>query len=144
MMMMMMMMVMIIRNVKYRTNSNNTLYLFKVLEAAICCEEHGIFHRDIKPLNIIMNAADWSEVKLTDFGLSCALHSEPYREFRGKRNPRRVTWLLGKLGTTGGIWSQMFIWLTPGPDRCWELRHQNEDFSACYEVSESNRLGDNT
>ena len=78
-------------NIKYRTCSNNTLYLFKVLEAAICCEEHGIFHRDIKPLNIIMNAADWSEAKLTDFGLSCALHSEPYQEFRGMRNPRRVT-----------------------------------------------------
>ena len=83
--------IIIIMNMKYRTSSNNPLYLFKVLEAAICCEEHGIFHRDIKPLNIIMNAADWSEVKLTDFGLSCALHSEPYREFRGKGNPRRVT-----------------------------------------------------
>ena len=60
-------------------------YSCQVLEATIHCEERGIFHRDIKSENIILDIMSEDVVKLTDFGLSSTAQEEPYDHFRGKK-----------------------------------------------------------
>ena len=34
---------------------SNRVYIFKILEALDYCHSHGIMHRDVKPLNIVIN-----------------------------------------------------------------------------------------
>ena len=47
------------------------LYLYKTLEALNYAHSHGIMHRDVKPLNIIVNpAAEKRELRLIDWGLA--------------------------------------------------------------------------
>ena len=41
----------------------------QILDAVEYCHDHGIYHRDLKPDNILVNK-DGSEIKLADFGLA--------------------------------------------------------------------------
>lgn len=45
------------------------LYIFKILEALEFSHSHGIMHRDVKPLNIVINHED-KELRLIDWGLA--------------------------------------------------------------------------
>lgn len=45
------------------------LYIYKILEALDFAHSHGIMHRDVKPLNIIINHAE-RDLKLIDWGLA--------------------------------------------------------------------------
>jgi casein kinase II subunit alpha len=45
------------------------LYLFKLLEALDYSHSHGIMHRDVKPLNIVINH-DERDLRLIDWGLA--------------------------------------------------------------------------
>lgn len=37
------------------TDNDNRMYLYKLLMALDYCHAHGIMHRDVKPLNIVIN-----------------------------------------------------------------------------------------
>ena len=37
------------------TDNENRMYLYKLLMALDYCHAHGIMHRDVKPLNIVIN-----------------------------------------------------------------------------------------
>jgi serine/threonine protein kinase len=54
----------------------------QALEAAIACYEMGIFHRDIKSENILVNPASL-EIKLIDFGCGTAWKEEHYVKYAG-------------------------------------------------------------
>ena len=41
----------------------------QILDAVEYCHDHGIYHRDLKPDNILINE-DGTQIKLADFGLS--------------------------------------------------------------------------
>lgn len=45
------------------------LYLFKLLQALDYCHSHGIMHRDVKPLNIVINH-EAKQLRLIDWGLA--------------------------------------------------------------------------
>ncbi|KAM9466702.1 serine/threonine-protein kinase pim-1-like [Clarias gariepinus] len=54
----------------------------QVVQAAQHCHVRGVFHRDIKPGNILINP-DTLEVKLIDFGCGELLKNEPYSDYSG-------------------------------------------------------------
>lgn len=54
----------------------------QVVQAARHCCNHGVFHRDIRPENILINT-DTMVVKLIDFGNGDLLKDSPYRTFAG-------------------------------------------------------------
>jgi len=45
------------------------LYLYKILQALEYCHSNGIMHRDVKPLNIVINHAE-RRLRLIDWGLA--------------------------------------------------------------------------
>lgn len=45
------------------------LYIYKILEALEFSHSHGIMHRDVKPLNIVINNEE-KELRLIDWGLA--------------------------------------------------------------------------
>jgi casein kinase II subunit alpha len=45
------------------------LYTFKILEALEYAHSHGIMHRDVKPLNIVIDH-DKRDLRLIDWGLA--------------------------------------------------------------------------
>lgn len=45
------------------------IYLYKILEALDYSHSHGIMHRDVKPLNIVINHQD-KMLRLIDWGLA--------------------------------------------------------------------------
>lgn len=45
------------------------VYLYKLLTALDYCHSHGIMHRDVKPLNIVINPKS-QELRLIDWGLA--------------------------------------------------------------------------
>ena len=45
------------------------VYIYKILEALEFSHSHGIMHRDVKPLNIVINH-DAKELRLIDWGLA--------------------------------------------------------------------------
>lgn len=45
------------------------IYLYKILEALEFSHSHGIMHRDVKPLNIVINPEN-KELRLIDWGLA--------------------------------------------------------------------------
>jgi casein kinase II subunit alpha len=51
------------------TDIDVRLYLFKLLEALDYSHSHGIMHRDVKPLNIVINH-DEHDLRLIDWGLA--------------------------------------------------------------------------
>lgn len=51
------------------TDLDIRLYLYKLLEALDYCHSHGIMHRDVKPLNIVINQ-DEHDLRLIDWGLA--------------------------------------------------------------------------
>ena len=55
----------------------------QVLDAALYCELKGVFHRDIKDENIILDLKT-GEAKLADFGSGAQLHNLEYTEYEGK------------------------------------------------------------
>lgn len=51
------------------------LYIYKILEALEYSHSHGIMHRDVKPLNIVINH-EAKELRLIDWGLADFYHPE--------------------------------------------------------------------
>ena len=51
------------------TDEDIRLYLYKVLEALDYAHSHGIMHRDVKPLNIVINPES-KQLRLIDWGLA--------------------------------------------------------------------------
>ena len=45
------------------------IYLYKILESLEFSHSHGIMHRDVKPLNIVINPEN-KELRLIDWGLA--------------------------------------------------------------------------
>lgn len=54
------------------------IYVYKILEALQFCHSHGIMHRDVKPLNIVINNAA-KQLSLIDWGLADFYH--PGKEY---------------------------------------------------------------
>ncbi|XP_041962661.1 serine/threonine-protein kinase pim-1-like isoform X2 [Alosa sapidissima] len=59
--------------------------LRQVVEALIHCRNCGVFHRDVKSENILVNRNDWT-VKLIDFGCGDLYKEAPYSNFAGTLN----------------------------------------------------------
>lgn len=51
------------------------MYVYQVLEALEFSHSHGIMHRDVKPLNIVINPTT-KQLKLIDWGLAEFYHPE--------------------------------------------------------------------
>jgi casein kinase II subunit alpha len=51
------------------TDLDNRLYLYKILMALDYSHANGIMHRDVKPLNIVINNAS-KQLRLIDWGLA--------------------------------------------------------------------------
>ncbi len=51
------------------TDEDNRLYLYKLLMALDYCHSQGIMHRDVKPLNIVINNES-KQLRLIDWGLA--------------------------------------------------------------------------
>jgi casein kinase II subunit alpha len=51
------------------TDTDNRLYLYKILMALDYCHANGIMHRDVKPLNIVINDES-KQLRLIDWGLA--------------------------------------------------------------------------
>jgi len=51
------------------TDTDVRIYIYKILEALEFSHSHGIMHRDVKPLNIVINN-DTKELRLIDWGLA--------------------------------------------------------------------------
>ena len=51
------------------------IYLYKILEALDFSHSHGIMHRDVKPLNIVINN-EAKQLRLIDWGLADFYKSE--------------------------------------------------------------------
>jgi serine/threonine protein kinase len=66
----------------------------QVLDATVYCELKGVFHRDIKDENIILDLKT-GEAKLADFGSGVQLHNLEYTEYEGKpKGPPVQCWIL--------------------------------------------------
>jgi casein kinase II subunit alpha len=50
-------------------NMDIRLYIYKILQALEYAHSHGIMHRDVKPLNIVINHAE-RDLRLIDWGLA--------------------------------------------------------------------------
>ncbi|RXN13001.1 serine threonine- kinase pim-1-like protein [Labeo rohita] len=60
-------------------------FMRQAIEAAVICCSRGVFHRDIKMSNLLVNT-ETMEVKLIDFGVGDLLKSSPYIFFSGTAN----------------------------------------------------------
>ncbi|KAL1248948.1 hypothetical protein QQF64_022266 [Cirrhinus molitorella] len=60
-------------------------FMQQAIEAAVVCCSRGVFHRDIKMANLLVNT-ETMEVKLIDFGVGDLLKSSPYIIFSGTAN----------------------------------------------------------
>ena len=71
-----------------RLTENEAKGLFyQVVEAAIYCESRGVFHRDIKDENILLDLKTY-QIKLFDFGSGSQLENSLYTEYEGKNEER--------------------------------------------------------
>ncbi|KAK3542231.1 hypothetical protein QTP86_021392, partial [Hemibagrus guttatus] len=80
--------------------------MWQVVQAVDHCHKCGIFHRDIKLENILINP-DTLAVKLIDFGCGGLKINEPYRDFSGTQGYYSPEWVLcGQYyGVPGAVWS---------------------------------------
>lgn len=70
---------------KRRLDENEARNIFRqVVEAVIYCEAKGIFHRDIKDENILLDSIT-GQVKLIDFGSGTVLENTLYTDYEGTR-----------------------------------------------------------
>ena len=70
---------------KRRLNENEARRIFlQIIEAVMYCESKGIFHRDIKDENILLDTRT-GQVKLLDFGLGTVLENTLYTDYEGKK-----------------------------------------------------------
>ena len=51
------------------TDNDVRIYIYKILEALEFAHSHGIMHRDVKPLNIVINN-ETKDLRLIDWGLA--------------------------------------------------------------------------
>ena len=68
-------------------------YIFQVLEALHYCHSHGIIHRDIKPMNLIVDN-NTHQLKVIDWGLSEFYHPDKELNTRVSSRPYKSPELL--------------------------------------------------
>ena len=69
---------------KRRLDENEARSIFhQVIEAVMYCESKGIFHRDIKDENILLDTKT-GQVKLLDFGSGTVLENTLYTDYEGE------------------------------------------------------------
>lgn len=68
---------------KWRLEESEAKSIFRqVVEAVMYCESKGIFHRDIKDENILLDSMT-GQVKLLDFGSGTVLENTLYTDYEG-------------------------------------------------------------
>lgn len=68
---------------KGTVSERSSRYLFRqILEAVQYCLSMGVFHRDVKDENILIDLKS-NQVKLIDFGSGAFLQDEVYTEYEG-------------------------------------------------------------
>ncbi len=56
----------------------------QLVEAAIKMQSAGVFHRDIKTENVLVEThSDGPRVRIIDFGCGCLIREKPFRRFAG-------------------------------------------------------------
>lgn len=76
---------------KRRLDESEARSIFReVVEAVMYCESKGIFHRDIKDENILLDSLT-GQVKLLDFGSGTLLENTLYTDYEGKYDWRIVS-----------------------------------------------------
>lgn len=69
---------------KRRLEESEAKSIFRqVVEAVMYCESKGIFHRDIKDENILLDSMT-GQVKLLDFGSGTVLENTLYTDYEGE------------------------------------------------------------
>ncbi|KAM9496561.1 serine/threonine-protein kinase pim-2-like [Clarias gariepinus] len=78
----------------------------QVVQAAKHCCDSGVFHGDIKPLNILINP-DTTEVKLINFDCGDLLTDGAYKHYKGSKNyaPIEVKSRREYFGVPATVWS---------------------------------------
>ena len=71
---------------KYLTEQEAREIFQQVVEAALYCESKGVFHRDIKDENLLLDTKT-GVVKLIDFGSGSALENVLFTDYEGKNCP---------------------------------------------------------
>ncbi|ROL49740.1 Serine/threonine-protein kinase pim-2 [Anabarilius grahami] len=94
-----------------------------VLAAQACCQ-HGVFHRDIKMENLLINP-DTLQVKLIDFGCGAFLNSEGYKYFDGTEEYCPLEYKIDGIyhGEPSTVWSLgvlLFVML------CWDFPRSSD------------------
>ena len=71
---------------KRRLDESEAKNIFRqVVEAVMYCESKGIFHRDIKDENILLDSMT-GQVKLLDFGSGTILENTLYTDYEGEND----------------------------------------------------------
>ncbi|XP_058234642.1 serine/threonine-protein kinase pim-1-like [Hemibagrus wyckioides] len=80
--------------------------MWQLVQAVDHCYKLGVFHRDIKLDNILINP-DTLAIKLIDFGCGELVTNEPYRDFSGTQGYYPPEWVLQRqcLGVPHAVWS---------------------------------------
>ncbi|KAF5897422.1 aurora kinase-like isoform X1, partial [Clarias magur] len=90
----------------YLTEAQIRKIMLQVIQAARHCCDRGVFHRDIKVNNLIINPSTM-EVKLIDFGCGEILKDTPYQNYSGTKGYYPPEWLINReyMGIPATIWS---------------------------------------
>ncbi|KAM9450094.1 uncharacterized protein Hap1MRO34_022574 isoform 2-T4 [Clarias gariepinus] len=90
----------------YLTEAQIRNIMLQVVQAARHCCDRGVFHRDIKVNNLIINPSTM-EVKLIDFGCGEMLKDTPYQNYSGTKGYYPPEWLINReyMGIPATIWS---------------------------------------
>ncbi|KAK9885081.1 hypothetical protein WA026_009306 [Henosepilachna vigintioctopunctata] len=86
------------------------VFLYQILKGLTHLHNHGLFHRDVKPENILIKMTNLGElIKLADLGSVRGIYSEPpYTEYISTRWYRSPECLL----TVGNYGPKMDVWAT--------------------------------